>query len=147
MVDSRFSTLIGVGILILVGCDWGHSVQFQVRPSPADQIFAAALEAAARKAALTNFDRGPHGDCPLGAFLEANSPTPAQAIWLCAGRTADVSVADLREFNRGTPWRPDASFLSAQDAIASHLREQFGDRVDVLTGSDGRLTITPRATP
>lgn len=147
MVDSRFSTLIGVGILILAGCDWGHSVQFQVRPSPADQTFAAALEAAARKAALTTFDRARHGDCPLGAFIEADSPTLAQAIWLCAGRADDVSVADLREFNRGTPWRPDASFVNAQEAIASHLREQFGDHVNVLTGSDGRLTITPRATP
>src|SRR5438128_7091614 len=37
MVDSRFSALVGVGILILAGCDWGHSVQFQVRPSSEDQ--------------------------------------------------------------------------------------------------------------
>ena len=145
-MKRRWQKLVLAGVFGLAACDWRHVVQLHVSPVAAEATFSAAVAAAARKASFVEDDRWAKS-CPWGSFVEPGGFNTSQVIRICAGRNRDTAVVDLSEFNKGTPWCPDARFVQVRDALDAELRGEFGSNVKVIKGAWGRLTIEPAAKP
>jgi hypothetical protein len=145
-------------LLLLCGCDWGHSMQFQIRPRPDDLEVAEALRSSASTLRFVPPDRYADADKLfadrmfepffLGAFIDGDADPTPRPPWFGAWAQGDVAVVELSEFNRGSPWRPSARYERAERTLTAVLRERFGHRVRVVKKPADRIDVPwPRSPP
>ena len=152
----RWLFLIAAGpLLLLCGCDWGHHVQFQIRPRPDDLEVVDALRAAAAAARYVRPDEVPpekarlsenppeweYAVFVLGSYVSSEADPPQRPVWFGGWATDDAVFVDLDEFNRGWPWSPSRYFRQAERHLTAALRQRFGRRVRVVKKAEDMARI------